>query len=477
MALEPAGVSSADSPAVAEKAPATPGGDRGVFVRRVAGVMTTRMALFVMAFATSILISRLLGTDGRGVYVAVVAVPGMLSALGMFGLPSAVNYFAGRGMSLRSLIRASYLFTVVLSVILVGIVWFGLPALESSFLKAAKDYDGLLRLILLTIPLGMLATFGGTILYGRQAVRVYNLVQIAMAAVSLLCVLVLVGALHRGVGGAVAGSVIVSTLTAVAVMIAVHRLARSHSSGPPARLHALISYGARLYPASITGYFNYRADTLIIQALLLNPKGPLGLYSFAVTMAEVVFYVPDSISTLFLPRVAGSTPEDANRIVGRVGRMTTLLTIGVALALIPAAFAGIYLVLPDFADCLPAFLVLLPGVVSLSVAKVMTSYIGGRGRPGLVSVQTIAALFLNVALNIFLIPRLGIVGASLASLISYSAQAAIVLFFASRLSGQSPLSLFVPGRAEVQLLVDGLRRLWARAKASDRMKLGSRGGR
>lgn len=477
MALEPAGASEDDAATIARKELAAHSGDRTVFVRRVASVMTTRVALFAMAFATSILLSKLLGKDLRGVYVAVVTVPGMLSALGMFGLPSAVNYFAGKGMSLRSLIRASYLFTVVLSVILVAIVWFSLPPLETSILKGARHYDHLLRLILLTVPVGMLATFGGTILYGRQAVRVYNLVQIAMAAASLVCVLVLVGALRLGVRGAVGASVIVSILTAVAVLIAVHRLARAHPIGPPVRLRALVSYGARLYPASITGYFNYRADTFIIQALMLDPSGALGLYSLAVTMAELVFYVPDSVSTLFLPRVAGSTPEDANRLVGRVGRMTTLLTIGVALALIPVAFAGIYVVLPGFTDCLPAFLVLLPGVVSLSVAKVMTSYVGGRGRPGLVSVQTIAALFLNVALNIFLIPRLGIVGASLSSLISYSTQAAIVLYFASRLSGQSPLRLFVPGRAEVQLLVDGLRRLWARAKASDRMKLGSRGGR
>jgi O-antigen/teichoic acid export membrane protein len=192
---------------------------------------------------------------------------------------------------------------------------------------------------------------------------------------------------------------------------------------------------------------------------MLGPQAALGLYSMAVTMAELVFYVPDSITTIFLPRVAGSTPEESNRLVGRVGRLTTLLTIAVALALIPAAFVGIHVVLPKFVDCLPA------GVISLSVAKVMTSYVNGRGHPGLVAIGTVASLVLNVALNLVFIPRFGIVGASLSSLISYTFQAGMAVTFASRLSGQSALSLFVPGTGEIRLLVETGRRLTGRLKA------------
>jgi O-antigen/teichoic acid export membrane protein len=221
----------------------------------------------------------------------------------------------------------------------------------------------------------------------------------------------------------------------------------------------------------LSGYFSYRADTYIIQALML-PARSLGNYSVAVTMAELVFYVPDSITTIFLPRVAGSTPEDSNRLVGRVGRLTTLLTVGLALSLIPVAYIGIHVVLPQFVDCLLAFVVLLPGVVSLSVAKVMTSYVNGRGHPGLVAIGTIAATVLNVALNLVLIPMFGIVGAALASLISYTFQAGVALIFASRLSGQSPLSLFMPGTAEVRLMVETTRRLAGQAMARRRRSQG-----
>jgi O-antigen/teichoic acid export membrane protein len=443
-------------------APAPQVQERGAFARRVAGVLSTRVTLFVLAFLTSIIVSRLLGREGKGVYVAVATLPGMLAAIGLFGLPGAVNYFAGKGHSLSSLIRASYLYTVVISVVLVAVVWVMLPVLEGSVLRAASLNDDLLRLILLSVPLGTLSAFGGSILYGRMAVRSYNLIQIAMAAVSLTCVIVLVGVFRLGVPGAVAGSIVVAAGTTVLVMFATHRLAGRDTWGPPAPMRGLAAYAARLYPGSITGFFSYRADNYLIQALIVDPKqaaAMLGLYSMAVTMDELVFYVPDSITTLFLPRVAGSTAEDSARMLGRVGRLTLLVTVGIAVCLVPAAYVGIHLVLPAFEPCLPAFLVLLPGVISLSVAKVATSYVSGRGRPGLVSMGTLAALVLNVVLNLFFIPAFGIVGAALASLFSYTFQAVVALHFASRLSGQPILSLFVPGRADVALVVETSKRL------------------
>ena len=450
---------------------------RSPFARKVAGVFGTQVGTFVLAFATSILVAKLLAPDDRGVLVAVTTFPGILSALGMFGLPSAVNYFAGKGNSLVSLMRASFVFTALLSIILICIGWLALPALESSFVSGARGHDDMLRVIIVTLPLGMLAGFGGTILYGRQSVRFYNVIQLAQAALSLCLAIYLMGVLKLGIWGGIWSSVIVSTLLALAVLFAVWRLGKRDRSGPPASVRALVSYGSRVYPASLTAYFNYRADNLLIQALILLPKGPLGLYTLAVTMAEVVLYVPNSIGTIFLPRVAGSSAEDANQMVKRVSRLSVLLTALVALALIPAAFVGVHVVLTKYVDCLPAFFVLLPGVVSLSVAKVMSSFVSGRGRPGLISVVTSVALVVNVGLNLVFIPRYGIVGASLASLISYSAHAAMTVAIASRLSGHSMLSLVVPGRAEVQLLVAGLRRLGGRLRAREGAASGSGGAR
>jgi O-antigen/teichoic acid export membrane protein len=204
----------------------------------------------------------------------------------------------------------------------------------------------------------------------------------------------------------------------------------------------------------VFSFLNFRADTYLLQAILLSSAYPLGLYSLATRMAEVVLYVPDSLATVFLPKVAGSSAEDAETMLGRVSRLSILSTILFALLLIPAAFALVYLVLPAYSPCLVAFLVLLPGAVSLSLAKVMASYLAGRGRPGLVSFSTMLALILNVACNLVLIPAYGIAGAATASLISYTAHGITMLLIACRLSGQSPVALCLPRLDEVRVLVN-----------------------
>jgi hypothetical protein len=71
----------------------------------------------------------------------------------------------------------------------------------------------------------------------------------------------------------------------------------------------------------------------------------------------------------------------------------------------------------------------------------------------------------------------GIVGAALSSLISYTLQASFAVGFASRLSGQSVLSLIVPGPAEVRLVIATLPRLMAGVPFLRRFVSASRGAR
>lgn len=66
-------------------------------------------------------------------------------------------------------------------------------------------------------------------------------------------------------------------------------------------------------------------------------------------------------------------------------------------------------------------LALLPGVVLLGGAKVLTNEITGRGYPHYNSINAGLALVLTVVLDLVLIPRYGVLGAALASSIAYSA--------------------------------------------------------
>jgi O-antigen/teichoic acid export membrane protein len=427
------------------------------FGKRVAGVFATRVARFVVGFATSFLLAAILLPEGRGQYALLVLVPGMLNALGQIGLPSAMSFFAGRGRSLRQLQRLGLILTLGLSVVLVGAAVLALPWLSSTLLKPVPS--DLLLISLASVPFQFGTAFAGSTLIGRQRLRNYNLIVVAQSVLMLAGIVLLVGVLGLGVAGALFSYVAVATVAAIATAVELHRAVEEDATdGGPISLWQVASYGIRIYPASVSGYFSYRVDVLILSAVL-GQAASIGLYTFAVSLAEMAFMIPDSVSTVFYPRVAGMERREADQLAPQVSRFTVLVTALGVLVLIPAAWVVTSFVLPAYEASLVPFLILLPGIMALSVSKVVSGYISGLGLPLAVARASLANLGINVVANLALIPPLGIAGAAVASLISYAGHAAIMVVTAARISHRRPLDYVIPTRAEARRLRDGLQAL------------------
>jgi O-antigen/teichoic acid export membrane protein len=432
------------------------------FARRVAGVFATRVARFGIGFATSFLLAGMLLPEGRGQYALLVLVPGMLNALGQLGLPSAMSFFAGRGLRLDQLQRLGWALTALLSVALVGGTLVLLPLLSATVLRPVAGE--LLVLALASLPFQFATAFAGSTLIGRQRLRNYNLIIVAQSALMLIGVVLLVGVLDIGVAGALISYVAVAITAAVATTIELQRVVRSEPvDGPHVNLGGFVSYGLRIYPASVTGYFSYRADVLVLSAML-GDAAVVGLYTFAVSLAELVFMVPDSVSTVFYPRVAGMDRQSADALAPQVSRFTLLVTAIAALGLIPAAWLATNIVLPAFDGSLAPFFILLPGIMALSVSKVLAGYIGGLGLPLMVARASVTNLVVNLVGNVLLIPVFGILGAAMASLISYVVHASVLAVIASRIAHRRPLEYVIPTGAEVRRLAAGIRDLTARVR-------------
>jgi O-antigen/teichoic acid export membrane protein len=429
-------------------------GGSEAFATRILGVFGTRVTAFLFGVTATFLMARLLGPDGRGVYGTVTTFVGLLFTFAQLGLPSAVTFFAGGGRSVASLRRATLLLTVGISIVVLAVSVALLPVFDRTIAQTATYQELLLGLA--ALPLLLSNGMAGGILYGRHATRNYNLIQVGQAMATLLGVVLFVGMLRLGVMGALLGYVVVNALAAAAVLLEVRRLEhRGPTADPPVRYRELMGYSLRLYPASVTSYFNYRADVLLLNAFGIG-AGPIGLYALAVQFAELLFYIPDSISTIFYPTIAGAPREDADRLARSVTRFTVLLALVGAVLLFPAATIAIVVLLPKFVGSLVPLLILLPGVLSLSLSKVLAGYLSGLGRPGAATTAATTAMLVNLVLNVLLIPVAGIAGAAFASLVSYSLHATIMVTFAVRISGHSAREFLVPGRAEVGRLRQGL---------------------
>ena len=132
--------------------------------------------------------------------------------------------------------------------------------------------------------------------------------------------------------------------------------------------------------------------------------------------------------------MAGSHPAEASRNTAALLPRAFLLTV---LAAVPLAAAVPLLPLvygPAFSAAVIPALILLGGLVGEGVAGVVSAYLYGVGRPGANSLGVGVAVLVTVVLDLTLIPRYHVIGASVASAAAYltSSGALLACYFTVR---------------------------------------------
>ena len=89
----------------------------------------------------------------------------------------------------------------------------------------------------------------------------------------------------------------------------------------------------------------------------------------------------------------------------------------------------------EFANAVLPLQILLIGAVTMSGWRILAIDIYGRGRPELNIYVSSVCLFLNVMLNILLIPKYGIIGAAWATSCSYTLAFVLMMIIYHRLFG------------------------------------------
>jgi O-antigen/teichoic acid export membrane protein len=106
----------------------------------------------------------------------------------------------------------------------------------------------------------------------------------------------------------------------------------------------------------------------------------------------------------------------------------------------------------------------LPGVVTFSIVNVLAAYIAGIGKPHLNLVASCASLIVTVVLDLTLIPRFNIVGASIASTASYGLAAILTIVFFTRETGAALREILLPTGADFRLLISLARPIFRRTR-------------
>jgi O-antigen/teichoic acid export membrane protein len=217
-------------------------------------------------------------------------------------------------------------------------------------------------------------------------------------------------------------------------------------------MRPMLNFGLRGYVGNILQFFNYRLDLFLVN-YFLGVAGA-GIYTVAVPIAELLWYLPNAVGVVIFPKAAASRPEYMNTFTPRVFRITLGLTAAGAVAIGLLGKLGIRIVYGQaFLSAYLPMLALLPGVVLLGAGKVLTNEIAGRGFPHYNSINSGLGLVLTVIFDLVLIPRYGVLGASWASTISYGANFFMAIYFYRLVSRKSNVRAALEDSARSDLAV------------------------
>lgn len=365
-----------------------------------------------------IITARLLGPDGRGVYVAAASWVGLFSSIGTLSLGQViVHQVAGRPHEEWLAEVTGTALAITAGVTIVG--WLSLAVLyrASGGQLFGHLSPSLLMLAFVSLPLLMWIDTGRYVVTALDAIRIANWAQIVAAVAAVIGVTLLVAVLRRGVVGAIA-AVVIANATGAGFLF-VELLRRSRRIVPRfALVRRLLRGSAQLHLAAVGNYLFTQASVIVLN--YYRPAAETGYYQLAMQLFGFALIISTAVSTVSFGLVAqkganGAWPEQRVLILQSMAVVTVIAVAGYVLAPL-----GIRLVAgDDFLPAVPLFRIILPALYGATFSTVMASQWIGRGLFLQAAVLTVFVGALSLTLDVVFVPHYGMRGALVSTLVTY----------------------------------------------------------
>lgn len=191
----------------------------------------------------------------------------------------------------------------------------------------------------------------------------------------------------------------------------------------------LFKYSWPLMISGIMVSLYMRIDAVMLQ----NMKGTktAGAYATVSMFSEAWNFIPAVIVTSLFPAILNARRDDSERYKKRVQNLYDLMVyLSVPVALV-ITFASplIYKILkPEYAYAAPVLSVHIWSGVFVFLGAASSQYLIAENYNTLTFIRTGFGAIVNIVLNIFLIPKMGMMGAAIATLVAYFSANFFILF-------------------------------------------------
>lgn len=383
----------------------------------------------ILAFARGIIFARLLGTTEYGIYTLGFFLVLITVAITTLGIPSAFSRFAPRYRTrggLRSFFRRTYILNISVSVA-VAVVVLIFPSFFSRLIYGDASHAGVMMVVALCIPCfvvmtNLFNTFSGLKLFRAGAASQFSQVVIFAGLGALMAVMF---------GSAESALLAYAVSMLISIGLFLPLLARYLQTEDPDNkpveeerfYRRLLGFTIWFTITPILIQIFHYVDRLSIQRLMT--ASDQGIYSAAVNICATISAVGLAVNNVIFPHLSTMWEEG-----GKERALDNLdLTIRVAAICLAAVgfvlvLVGEPLILALLGDEYAAGIEVLPYLVIFYLLTVSVWLFGVYAslieKTYVSTIGLVCALPVNIVLNLVLIPSLGIAGAGIATMVSYT---------------------------------------------------------
>lgn len=398
-------------------------------VRGIKATFVSRFADIVANGLLIILLSRfLLGPDGYGLLFLTLSILAIAQLVANLGIArSAGRYISEYKENESGQIPHILVFSLQYKLVLIIFVTAGLVIGRdvAAMILDEPALSGLLLIGCLFIATQSLKNYTVTVFQGFNVVENSAIISIVDYIGRLVFIIgfVVVG---WGVAGALVGYVVSGLISSVLgfylLYFGYYRQYQAASQPEVGLRRRILEYSIPLTASESANVIDRRVDLILI-GFFLNPVA-VGLYTVAKQISEFVVAPAGSVGFALSPTYG---EQKANDGLQRAARIYETSLQYVFLIYVPAAVGMVLVADPavtivfggEYAEIAPVVQVLSIYVLFQAVTNVTTQALDYLGRARHRAIAKMTTAVANLLLNIILIPTLGIVGAAIATVITF----------------------------------------------------------
>ena len=374
---------------------------------------------YLSAFVVNVLIARhfLSATSGNIYYIS--SIYSLVLIFISFSIESGIVYFSAKNkLAMGKLLNFALLWSLVTGLLLYGIFFF-----FNGDLPAAINKPLLLTSSITFICGNLLTTYCTGLFYAKHDFLTPNLLSLI---INLALIMVFPFTGHSLIAGITDDnffyvyfiSFLIQGIVLVIAIQAKYIHFKFEGFLTIAEFRLLFRYCATAYIANIIFFLLYRVDYWFVERYCT--PGDLGNYIQVSKLAQLFFILPTILASAVFPLTAAGQRDAVNRTLALISRIILLAySIACFILILTGRWLFPFIFGNSFSGMYQPFLLLVPGILSLSCLYAITAYYAGKNRMMVNIKGSVLALIVIVAANRIFTPVYGINAAALISSIGY----------------------------------------------------------